>query len=127
MNALHQVFQIGKVRCFYINRHDRERPNNMLALSFEGGRGMSLEHEIKLLREAIENLTNAMLKGGASKTAQAAVVHGERLLYAQKTDLRGRAKGTVPKCSRCRREGRCVSPKRNGRCIECEYEEWWTE
>lgn len=42
-------------------------------------------------------------------------------------DNRGRPRGTIPKCSRCRRDGRSISPKRNGRCIECEYEEWWTE
>ena len=42
-------------------------------------------------------------------------------------DNRGRPKGTIPKCSRCRRDGRSISPKRNGRCIECEFEEWWTE
>jgi hypothetical protein len=39
----------------------------------------------------------------------------------------GRPKGLIPKCGRCRREGRQISPKRGGCCMECEHEAWWTE
>ena len=59
----------------------------------------------------------------ATVEAELKPVTVEPLLF----DNRGRPKGTIPKCSRCRRDGRSISPKRNGRCIECEFEEWWSE
>lgn len=40
---------------------------------------------------------------------------------------RGRPKGTIPHCPRCRRPHRHSRKERNGRCIDCEHEEWWSE
>ena len=85
---------------------------------------LSIDFSLERIADHLEEL---MRSRGETPTAtaepQMKPVATEPLLY----DNRGRPKGTIPKCSRCRRDGRSTSPKRNGRCIECEYEEWWTE
>lgn len=42
-------------------------------------------------------------------------------------ERRGRPHGLIPHCTRCRAPHRMRHPKRNNRCIECEFEEEWDE
>ncbi len=84
---------------------------------------MSLESILENIAFQIERIADSLQTPTETPTAT---------VEKKKTDDRGKAhtgrpKGLVPKCGRCRREGRQISPKRNGCCIECEYEEWWSE
>ena len=85
---------------------------------------LSIDFSLERIADQLEQLVRSR---GETHTATVETelkpVSVEPLLF----DNRGRPKGTIPKCSRCRRDGRSISPKRNGRCIECEFEEWWSE
>lgn len=47
--------------------------------------------------------------------------------YSSPSEHRGRPHGLIPHCTRCRAPHRMRHPKRNNRCIECEFEEEWDE
>lgn len=88
---------------------------------------MTLEQLLENIAFQLERIADNLQTPIQTPTASVEPVLKPVVVQPLLFDNRGRPKGTIPKCSRCRREGRSISPKRNGRCIECEFEEWWTE
>ena len=88
---------------------------------------MSLESILEIIAFHLERIADSLQTPVETPTATVEPELKPVVIEPVLHDNRGRPKGTIPKCSRCRRDGRSISPKRNGRCIECEYEEWWSE
>lgn len=84
---------------------------------------MSLESILQDIAFHLERIADSLQTPIETPTA---IIETEKV-DGRKKGGSGRPKGLIPKCGRCRREGRIVSPKRAYRCVECQHEEWWTE
>ena len=84
---------------------------------------MTLEAILENIAFQLERIADSLQTPMETPTA---TVEPKRTVKTDKAHL-GRPIGLIPKCGRCRREGRQISPKRGGCCVECEHEAWWTE
>jgi len=85
---------------------------------------LSIDFSLERIADNLEELVRSR-QTTPTETPTATAVPKEVKIDAK--PHRGRPKGTIPHCPRCRRPHRHSRKERNGRCIDCEHEEWWSE
>lgn len=92
-----------------------------------GGIIMSLEEVLLSIDFSLERIADSLEFMHRDKTAKIEEKLPENVAILSGTEQRGRPHGLIPHCTRCRAPHRMRHPKRNNRCIECEFEEEWDE
>lgn len=88
---------------------------------------MSLEEVLLSIDFSLERIADSLEFMHRDKTAKIEEKLPEKVAIISGTKHRGRPHGLIPHCTRCRAPHRMRHPKRNNRCIECEFEEGWDE
>ena len=88
---------------------------------------MRLEEVLLSIDFSLERIADSLEFMHRDKTAKTEEKPPEKVAIPSGTEHRGRPHGLIPHCTRCRAPHRMRHPKRNNRCIECEFEEEWDE
>ena len=92
-----------------------------------GGVILSLEEVLLSIDFSLERIADSLEFMYRDKTAKTEEKLPEKVAIISGTEHRGRPHGLIPHCTRCRAPHRMRHPKRNNRCIECEFQEEWDE
>jgi len=85
---------------------------------------LSIDFSLERIADQLEELVRS---GKTTPTATPTATELQAQAGHSPKPHRGRPKGTIPHCPRCRRPHRHSRKERNGCCIDCEHEGWWDE
>tara|TARA_R110002012_G_scaffold128184_1_gene280536 strand:- start:267 stop:533 length:267 start_codon:yes stop_codon:yes gene_type:complete len=88
---------------------------------------MSLEEVLLSIDFSLERIADSLEFMHRDKTVKTEEKLPEKVAIISGIEHRGRPHGLIPHCTRCRAPHRMRHPKRNNRCIECEFQEEWDE